>query len=374
MDRDLERHLEGDLDRVLDRERRRRARPEANEELFSKLLLGVTVAVVGGATALVASGVRALWTKTPKREKKLDKEFPKSLETMKTAEVHEALKNLGSYSNTVDPNGQKLLDYLSNLSDKIFHWIKAANGAIICLNLVRYFHKMLTEAEVSEDVDLHIVLVGDGSISDQVRPADWLVPLNTITDTILYPPWNCAIDANVAYGISTGCMLPEHGVFRNGEPQGPLPERWNSMAAQQTTGVPEIILGPMRTDADWMMKLTALADWMALLKDRRRLIIPYPPGGVLADWLPAVPLDRIIAVIAFLLKILPPYKATVHLAAGLQHRGATPPDVEMWQDLYACTPDGTVMSTQDMERREYPMLYSILRSMFHSTRARFFSH
>ncbi|KAL7873940.1 hypothetical protein SRHO_G00049100 [Serrasalmus rhombeus] len=222
-----------------------------------------------------------------------------------------------------------------------------------------------------EDGGLHIVLVGDGSISDQIRPTDWFVPLDTITDTILYPPWNCAIDAKVAYGISTGRILPEHRVFRNGKPQEPLPERWNSMAGQQTTGVPEIILGPMRNDADWIMKLTALADWMALLKDHRRLVIPYPPGGVLADWLPVVPLDRIIAVIAFLLKIIPPYKATVHLAAGLQYRGTTPADVEMWQDLYTHTPNSTVMTTQNMEHCEHPMLYSILRSMFLSTRPRF---
>ena len=105
--------------------------------------------------------------------------------------------------------------------------------------------------------------------------------------------------------ISTGHILPEHRAFRNGEPRGLLPDDRNSMAAQQRTGAPEIILRPKRTDSNCIMQLIALADWMALFKDHKHLVIPYPPGGALADWLPAVPLDYIIAVIAFLLKFIP---------------------------------------------------------------------
>ncbi|KAL7873941.1 hypothetical protein SRHO_G00049110 [Serrasalmus rhombeus] len=293
-------------------------------------------------------------------------------------ELLEALEKLGPCSNVIDENGEMVLNCLSSIDlnpgafviRQDFQWMTTEK--VLCLNLVRYFYKNLKKSEVSEDVDqpsedvdqpsedvdkpsedvdqrsedgeLHIVLVGKGSISDQIHPADWFVPLDTITDTILYPPWNCAIDAKVAYGISTGSILPEHRVFKT-RFQGPLPERWNSMAAQQTTGVPEIILGPMRNDADSITKLSDLAEWKVLLKYRNRLIIKYQPGGVFANWLPEVALYKIIGVIAFLLRIFKK-KATIHLAAGLEYNGTTPLNERKLQEQYAYTKSGNVMSTR----------------------------
>ncbi|XP_017542484.1 uncharacterized protein LOC108414189 [Pygocentrus nattereri] len=300
-------------------------------------------------------------------------------------ELLEALENLGPYSNVIDKNGATVLNCLPSIvlslgasgTCQAFKWITTEVGKVLCLNLVRYFCKTLKKSEVSEEFDLgsedgelhgvdrelHIVLVGKGSISDQTHPANRLVPLKNITDTILYPPWNCAIDGNVAYGISAGCILPEHRVFRNGEPQGPLPERWNSMAAQPGAEVPKITLGPMRNNADWMMNLTALAQWKDLFRDHRRLVIPYPPGGVFAKWLPEVALYKIIGVIAFLLWIFKK-KATIHLAAGLEYRGTKPLDERKLQEQYAYTRSGTVMSTENMELYDFSTLYELLRTTF----------
>ncbi|XP_072534774.1 uncharacterized protein [Salminus brasiliensis] len=285
-------------------------------------------------------------------------------------EVKMALENLGPYNACLNANGEIVLRFIRQLPEiyqilsKLVH---VAKGAVLCVNLIRYFYKQLTQNLDESGIELgdgglHIVLVGDGSISDQVRPANWLVPLDTISDTVLYPPWNCSIDAKVAYGISTGGIQPEHRAFSQEIEVEHLPDQWNFMRAEQTHPVPEIILGPMTAKADWSTQLMALADSFAVLRRRKRFIIPYPPGG--ADWLPKEPLDEIIAVIAVLLMVLPPYKATIHLAAGLKYRGPASPDMETLMEQYAYTPDGTMMTTQNLQFTEYPMLYSVLRSMF----------
>ncbi|XP_036434421.1 uncharacterized protein LOC118813286 [Colossoma macropomum] len=310
----------------------------------------------------------------------MDSHPPMNEERKKSREeVLDALENLGPYSEAIDACGDTVLKYMgsivsqmcSSVVSQAFKWITTEDGKVLCLNLVRYFYERLTKSADSQKVDvcsgsgeLHIVLVGKGSISDQTRPADCFVPLNTITDTILYPPWNCAIDAKVAYGISTGDILPEHRDFGDWTPQRPLPEVWNSMKDRQGKRVPEIILGPLTTDADFILKLTAFLNSVSLWEDRKRLIIMYSPGGFLARWLPEVTLYQIVGVIAVLLWILRS-KATIHLAAGLQSRGTPPAEMEaMWQELYAYTPNGTVMTTQNMEHGEFNMLYNLLCTAF----------
>ncbi|KAI4871456.1 hypothetical protein NFI96_004187 [Prochilodus magdalenae] len=295
-----------------------------------------------------------LYAYTPDGTVMTTKNMERHQALVKMPEVHEALRNLGAYSKVVDADGWRVLAYLSKHCKEISYWIKVTNGAVECLNLVRYLYKQLDravasqkEADSSKDREVHIVLVGDGSITNQVCSSSSFVPLETITDTILYSPWNCAIDPKVTYGISAGCILPHHRAFRNGEPQGPLPGHWNSMAAQRGTGVPEIILGPLKTDLDGILKVTAIAG--ALLKNPDRVVILYPSDGVFPVLPKAMPLSQIVAIIAFLFMFTPSCKATIHLAAGLEYRGRTPPDVNMWQNLYAYTPNGTVMTLQNTE-------------------------
>ncbi|XP_049336880.1 uncharacterized protein LOC125802540 [Astyanax mexicanus] len=278
-------------------------------------------------------------------------------------------ENLGPYSNILNASGAKLLIYLYSCFQK-FKWlqetIKTISSAIRFLNIIRYFYKNLVQAKHGRVLsgELHIVLVGEGSFNNQVCPAELLIPGDSITDTILYSPWNCSIDANVAYGIATGDLQLQHRHFWNNqamEQQQPqVPDHWNSIRAQHQEFVPEIILGPITANADL---ITALADWINLY-NRNRIIIPYAAGGNLAHWLPSVPLYQIIGAIAVLLKIIPPHKATIHLAADLEYGEAAQPNVERLNAQYVYTPAGTVMTTQNMQFTEFPRLYDVFRTIF----------
>ncbi|KAI4897883.1 hypothetical protein NFI96_009247 [Prochilodus magdalenae] len=275
--------------------------------------------------------------KTKTDEEEEDQEEPEHLK------VKKSIEKLGPSNNTINKDGHIVLDYIKKLNT----FLQITADAAKFLNLVRYIHNQITE-NMRRYEELHIVLLADGFITNDVHSASWLVPPETITDMILYPPWNCAIDANVAYGISTGCILPKHREFRHREPQRALPDRWSSMVALQSASVPKIKLGPMKTDADEIMQDAAKDQIMELYHNHKRLVIPYPPVGLAADF-PARPLYEFIAVIGLILKTQS-RKATIHLAAGLEYKGHPPPNVQMWQNLYAYTPDGTVMTTKNMER------------------------
>ncbi|KAG9276815.1 hypothetical protein AMEX_G9166 [Astyanax mexicanus] len=301
-----------------------------------------------------------------------------SLKDMPMEQLKGILDGLGPYSNTINENGAQLMIHIIYQFQKFFKWVETAmttvSTAIIFLNIIRYFYKQIIlpilQKPLYVEGGLHIVLVGEGSFNDQVRPADWLIPGSCITDTILYSPWNCSIDAKVAYGIAWGDLELCHRHFENYQApmqqQPQVPDHWNSIRAHPRQPVPEIILGPMKSTADWLTHSLASDDQKRLYCTYTRFIIPYPPGGALADSLPEMPLYKIIGVIEILLKAIPPHEATIHLAADFKYRGDTQPDVEMLNDQYAYTPAGTVMTTQNVQfnKPKFPMLYGLFRSMF----------
>ncbi|XP_072534773.1 uncharacterized protein [Salminus brasiliensis] len=294
-------------------------------------------------------------------------ERPKSLKATSTEMVRvqlmESLRNLKdlsptSVTNIIDTNGRYVLDCIRHQMFGLANLQTLACNQVLCLQLVRYFYKKLSNAAVQRPGGLHIVLVGDGSFTDQIHPVIWLVPLDTISDTVLYSPWNCSIDAKVAYGISTGGIQPKHRAFRRRSPEMEHQERppnWNCMRAQYQNHIPEIILGPKRTFSDDVRQLGDIANVKELLKKHNRLVILYELND-------GLPLYQIIGVIAFLLRFMPPYKATIHLAAGLEYRGPASPNVQMLREQYAYTPEGTMMTLKNRQFKYYHF-YQKLRSM-----------
>ncbi|XP_056094789.1 uncharacterized protein LOC130073415 [Rhinichthys klamathensis goyatoka] len=285
------------------------------------------------------------------------------------------IKDLGGYSLSMTENGQRIMAYIMGTctDNRVVSWLQVLSNQTEFVNLLRYFLErldhILPDLSLPSGGHIHIVFVGHGSIVDQFMPSAVLVPTPNIIDTILYSPWNCAIDANAAYAIAQGSIRVTDREFYNNSKTAyyepiPLPDRWNSMRAS-LHNIPGILLAPLTPEEGawalfhqfWMNRSMEIED---------RVIIPYLVPQCLVNAFGKIPLYMFIFATSFLL-MLSNKTATVHLAACLVRDGSTPRPVE-WRTQYAYTSDGTWMSVNMDNRNMNTDLYRALRSLFDRNR------
>lgn len=201
------------------------------------------------------------------------------------------------------------------------------------------------EEKKNHDNIVDITLFAHGAITYQMIPACRLLPLNSITDIVLYSPWNCNITSDVTYGVATGKMKPQHRVFYCGtkkhfkfsaealnmktslkqpetreccqlpdEKHQPmdLPDQWNSLKRAGAQMIPNIFIGFM-TPHDGVWKTYRCLSETYGAPGRNRIVIPFIFP---AERKRCVPLTVVMLALSLVL-LSTRFKATVHLAACL---------------------------------------------------------
>lgn len=212
-----------------------------------------------------------------------------------------------------------------------------------------------------------MTFVAHGSISDDLIPANCLLPLPTIADVVLYSPWNCTLNANAAYAIATGKIKPHHRRFTSGGSRvtqpSDLPDHWNSMKEAGKRKVPNIMVSPLQSgDGAWKR-------FKSLIKEhgepgRNRIVVPY----ILPEQTEASG-DRvpffIVTLALSLVLLFSRFKATVHLTACLGDRSIHNKfDPKVLKEQYAYTVDGTSMDAIVKIFKGDTDLYKALKALF----------
>ncbi|XP_035770343.1 uncharacterized protein LOC118455438 [Neolamprologus brichardi] len=183
-------------------------------------------------------------------------------------------------------------------------------------------------------------------------PASCLLPLPTITDLVLYSPWNCGTTGDVTYGIATGKMRPERRVFYrslplffhgvipldNYQPLN-LPDYWNSLKKVGGQKIPNIIVSPLQEDDGTWKKFKSLSTKYGP-PGRNRIVIPFIVPGERES----VPFSVVTLALSLVL-LSSRFKATVHLDTCLIDKSTgQESDRKHLQEQYYCTEDNTVMT------------------------------
>ena len=210
------------------------------------------------------------------------------------------------------------------------------------------------EEKKNHSNSVHITFVAHGFIRDSMIPASCLLPLSSITDVILYSPWNCAIDADVAYGVATGRIKPQHRLFYCGEKEScgvpgekhqptKLPDCWNSMKKAGDQKIPNIILSPLILPKDGAWERFEFLTKQHGQPGRNRIVIPFilPAGSSSLERVPFF----IVTLALSLVLLSSRFKATVHLTACLSDSSTKKKfDQEYLKQQYACCINDTTMT------------------------------
>ncbi|CAI5681717.1 unnamed protein product [Oreochromis niloticus] len=214
--------------------------------------------------------------------------------------------------------------------------------------------KIDEEEKKNHDDTVDIIFVAHGAIRDSMIPAKCLLPLPTITDLVLYSPWNCATTPEVTYGIATGKMRPQHRVFHrrlplpfffhgaivvhNYQPLN-LPNYWNSLKKAGGRKIPNIIVSPLQEDERVWKKFKSLSTKYGP-PGRNRIVIPF----ILPEESESVPFS-VVALALSLVLLSSRFKATVHLDTCLSDKSTgQKSDRKYLQEQYYCTEDNTGMT------------------------------
>ncbi|XP_067426918.1 uncharacterized protein [Thunnus thynnus] len=244
------------------------------------------------------------------------------------------------------------------------------------LDMFRYLKEYIDEEEKKNHGDnIDIIFVAHGSIRDSMIPASCLLPLSSITDVILYSPWNCVINGDAAYGVATGRMKPKHRKFycanrychvRNeGHWPNKLPNYWNSMKNAGGQMIPNIMLSPLYPPKDGAWERFVFLHDRYGPPGRNRVIVPFILPAEKASLI-SVPFFVVTLALSLVL-LFTRFKATVHLAACLGDRFAGQKfDQEYLKRQYACTIDNTLMhSSLNLEDVHLNLdLYRAFKAMF----------
>ncbi|KAM9843891.1 uncharacterized protein ACBR49_013009 [Aulostomus maculatus] len=233
-------------------------------------------------------------------------------------------------------------------NQSVRRWLmeKAESGAFQQLADMFYFLKkhIDNEEKKNHSNNVDIIFMAHGAITGEMMPASCLLPLPAITNVLLYSPWNCLMSTEVAYAIATGCMTPQHRVFRlivDKDNCGPvdrkycpkmLPGHWNSMKDAGDQLVPTIVLTPLKSPDDGCWKRFDFLLNKYGRPQRDRLIIPYiVPGHA------STPVPFFVVMLALSLVLhFSRFQATVHLASCLSGTSKTWSDKKYLRRQYAC--------------------------------------
>ncbi|XP_038161531.1 uncharacterized protein LOC119796853 [Cyprinodon tularosa] len=294
-------------------------------------------------------------------------------------EIRKALQKLKRIKSIIENTNRSQ----SEMEELIDHAIKNAPDSVVkewlgqnaksqefshLVNVFVFIQKRLNEEwqkkkEKDREIKkIDLVFLAHGEIENCMIPAICLVPLMSITDVLLYSPWNCLLFPEAAYSIATGNIQPGHRLFGCGRPnecQIPpeahvtfnLPNSWNSMRNTGIQPVPKIMVGPVGTQNDM-----AFASFIALenvfgAPGANWYLVPY-----LAPWIGKVPFF-VVTLAASLVLFFSGCEATVHLAACLgKSPCGTPMQEEYLKWQYAYTADNTGMTVSTETFREWSNL------------------
>ncbi|XP_042249304.1 uncharacterized protein LOC121884512 [Thunnus maccoyii] len=242
-------------------------------------------------------------------------------------------------------------------NETTLRWLRENSESLDFLRLVDMFNFLKEHIDEEEKKDhsnnINITFVAHGSIRDSMIPASCLLPLPSITDVILYSPWNCYLSVKAVYGVATGRMKPQHREFYcgdtacsvAGELHRPtnLPDHWNSMKKAGDQKIPNITLSPLEPSRDNVWK-----EFQSLSKQhgppgRNHIVIPFilPGKSVFLD---SVPFSVVTLALSLVL-LSSRFKATVHLTACLSDRSAERKfDQDYLKQQYAYTINNTSMT------------------------------
>ncbi|XP_042070595.1 uncharacterized protein LOC102305068 [Haplochromis burtoni] len=210
--------------------------------------------------------------------------------------------------------------------------------------------KIDEEEKKNHDDTVDIIFVAHGAIRDSMIPAKCLLPLPTITDVLLYSPWNC-VTSGLAYGIATGKLRPQHRVFYCNDKESctvsddkhrpvNLPDHWNSLKKAGAQMVPNITVSPLRDDDGVWKRFESLSAKHGP-PGRNRIVIPFILPGREYE---SVPFSVVTLALSLVL-LSSRFKATVHLDTCLSDKSTgQKSDRKYLQEQYCCTEDNTVMT------------------------------
>ncbi|XP_029944857.1 uncharacterized protein LOC115386603 isoform X3 [Salarias fasciatus] len=228
----------------------------------------------------------------------------------------------------------------------VLKWLREYSQSEDFSDLAEIFHflkgKIEEEEKKDHDNTVDIIFVAHGAIKDVMIPACFLLPLPSITDVVLYSPWNCATDANVSYALATGRLRPHHRVFVSKTDSScktpapvKLPNHWNSMKAAGEQKIPNITVRSLLPIEGVWLKYQILQAKHGK-PGRNRIVIPFMFPEVKVG---SVPFSVVSLALSLVLDSSR-FTATVHLDTCLcdQSEGQKF-DPEYLRSQYAYTDD-----------------------------------
>ncbi|PWA15252.1 hypothetical protein CCH79_00020869, partial [Gambusia affinis] len=259
--------------------------------------------------------------------------------------------------------------------ESVRKWLRENADSKIFSNLVDMFQflkeKIDEEEEKNHSNEVDITFVAHGAITASMMPASCLLPLTTVSDVVLYSPWNCYLEATAAYGIATGKIQPVHREFYCSPDRGckvpdnrhrpkHLPDGWNSMKKTGNQEIPNIIVSPLKTPEDGVWKKFERLESRHGNPGRNHILIPLilPEEDDEDD--EDIPLPVVTLALSLVL-MFSRFQATLHLTVCLGKLSRKMKlDEEALKQQYACTIDFTGMTSADK------MLASTFQSMISS--------
>ncbi|XP_023263463.1 uncharacterized protein LOC111656113 [Seriola lalandi dorsalis] len=316
---------------------------------------------------------------------KASEEFKKSLD-----EIQNTLRRLARVKLCIE-NTKRSSDQRKELiefairkcqDEAVRQWLRENSESEAFFSLVDMFHlveeKLDEEEKKNHSNIVDITFLAHGSITGSIIPASCLLPLPTITDVVLYSPWNCYLTVDAAYDVATGLMKPQHRDFlcsKNNRCQIPnekhrptnLPDNWNSMkkAVDRNQKVPNIMLSPVGQIGDGAWKRFELLINNHGQPGRNRIIIPYIlPEKWSSDSPKRVPFS-VVSLALSLVLVFSRFTAVLHLTACLGKSSARQTfDREYLQTQYSCTIDHTTMTSSCPVTHRDRRLLDIVKRIF----------
>ncbi|XP_029944865.1 uncharacterized protein LOC115386608 [Salarias fasciatus] len=230
----------------------------------------------------------------------------------------------------------------------VLKWLRDNSQSDDFTNLEEMFDFLKEKIKEEEKNDhsntVDIIFVAHGAIEDVMIPACCLLPLPSITDVVLYSPWNCATSADLSYALATGRLRPHHRVFvsrTDGNCKTPdkLPNSWNSMKEAGEQKIPNITVSPLRSDDGVWKRYQSLQEKHGK-PGRNRIVIPF----IFPESIGSVPFSVVSLALSLVLDSSR-FTATVHLDCCLRdHSRGQKFDPEYLRSQYAYSDDNTTMT------------------------------
>ncbi|XP_073349711.1 uncharacterized protein [Pagrus major] len=281
-------------------------------------------------------------------------------------------------SNRSHEENQGLMEYIIDKCPnvEVKQWLRGYFNDLVVFELVAMGKFLIEELKKKKEIDrrdIDIIFAAHGEIGSFMLPASCLMPLPSIRDVVLYSPWNCAINADVVYGVATGSIQPQHRGFFCMPQRCPvpdyfhqptnLPNRWNSMRAAEGSRIPNISVSPLKEPQDPAWNGVVFLQDRFGAPGRNRVLIPFTRQG----WMGSFEKIPFLVVTLVLSAVLEAFdcRATIHLAACLSRsEGATLNEDELRRQ-YEYTIDHTIMGSSEQRNGDiYDALYKAFKDMF----------